>query len=151
MAVLLDLTETPEGLPTINTNFAFNPNRILFLTARFVQDKTSPGMGKDLVYRDPWGQPYVISFDLNDDEMTRDFFYARQKVSQRSGSLGFNRLTNNVDSMGNTDQFQARGRVMIWSSGPDRRADSSKPANIPPNADNICTWSDPLIQESADE
>jgi hypothetical protein len=38
-------------------------------------DTNSPGVGTDLVYRDPWGNPYIITMDLNYDEMCKDAFY----------------------------------------------------------------------------
>jgi hypothetical protein len=34
-----------------------------------------PGVGTDLVYRDPWGNPYIITLDLNYDEKARDACY----------------------------------------------------------------------------
>ena len=39
------------------------------------------GVGNDLVYRDPWGNPYVISMDLNYDEQCQDAFYCLTMVS----------------------------------------------------------------------
>ena len=35
-----------------------------------------------LVYRDPWGNPYIITMDLNYDEQCQDAFYCQQAVSQ---------------------------------------------------------------------
>ena len=42
---------------------------------------TSPGVGPDGVYRDPWGNPYIITIDLNYDDKARDAFYRNPTVS----------------------------------------------------------------------
>jgi hypothetical protein len=147
MAVLLDLGERPDATPTVNSNHVLNPRQIRFLTPKHVADTKLSGVGRDLVYRDPWGQPYVISLELNADGRTRDLFHAQQKVSQLSGSRGFNGLTNEAGG----DQFQAIGRIIIWSSGPDGRADTNKPADVPPNADNIRSWMDARSRPAAKE
>ena len=44
-----------------------NPQRISFLNAKLTGDVTSPGVGTDYVYRDPWGNPYIITLDANYD------------------------------------------------------------------------------------
>ncbi len=48
-----------------------------------VGGKPQPGVDNDLVYRDPWGNPYIISMDLNYDDQTKDAFYGLDKVSLR--------------------------------------------------------------------
>jgi hypothetical protein len=45
---------------------------------------SSPGAGTDLVYRDPWNNPYVISLDRNGDGPTRD---DKTSVSNLAASL----------------------------------------------------------------
>ena len=54
-----------------------------------------PGVGNDLVYRDPWGNPYIISMDLNYDDKCQDSFYCK-RVSSPGGSstAGFFGLTS---------------------------------------------------------
>jgi hypothetical protein len=95
-----------------------------------------PGVGPDLVYRDPWGNPYIISLDMNYDEKCRDALYQKSSVSQEAGASGFTGLFN---STGVSDQFEYRGHVMIWSLGSDRKANAG-PANAGFNKDNILSW-----------
>ena len=62
-------------------------------------DPSQPGPplgGVDVngVYRDPWGNPYIISMDLNYDENCKDAFYSLQSVSQENGQTGWNGLIN---------------------------------------------------------
>ena len=56
------------------------------LNANTVSDTFSPGVGSDGVYRDPWGNPYIITLDLNFDEKARDAFYRAVSVSQDPAS-----------------------------------------------------------------
>ena len=87
IAILMNLTDYPDGSgPTVNANYQKNPQKNIFLNAKMTEDNTLPGVGKDLVYRDPWGTPYVISIDLNFDDQTEDAFYARNLVSQSAPS-----------------------------------------------------------------
>ena len=75
----MNLTNYPNGsAPTANTNYQKNPQKTIFLNAKMSGwDGTGtpqPGVGNDLVYRDPWGNPYIISMDLNYDEQLRTRF-----------------------------------------------------------------------------
>jgi prepilin-type N-terminal cleavage/methylation domain-containing protein len=148
MSVLLDLETFPNsGLPTINKGHVKNPQRNPFLNATMVSDTNSPGIGKDLVYRDPFGDPYIISLDLNYDEKTRDSFYRKQSVSQAASGKpsGFFGLNDSYSPSGgaptgNDDYYEANAPVMVWSAGPDKTIDPGKPATVGANKDNILTW-----------
>ena len=78
-----------------------------------------PGVGNDLVYRDPWGNPYVITMDLNYDEQCQDAFYSLNMVSSSSpgnANSGINGLIN-PDGTGTTIiAITARS----WSGPPGR-------------------------------
>ena len=157
IAILMDLTNYPNGLLTVNTNHQKNPQRNIFLNAKMsgydpaANDPQPPaGVDNAGVYRDPWGSPYVISMDLNYDEQCQDAFYSLQNVSQTaSGSqTGLNGLFNPVAN-GNSDNFLYHGKVMVWSAGPDRKIDQAPPitvhsgpgnANLGVNKDNILNW-----------
>jgi len=82
MAILLDLDKFGNGVATVNTNHLKNPQTIVFFNPRFSGDASSPGVGIDGVYRDPWGNPYIITLDMNYDNKCRDAFYRLQPVSQ---------------------------------------------------------------------
>ena len=83
IAILMNLTNYPNSsVSTINTNYQKNPQKTIFLNAKMsgwdagsVGGKPQPGVDNDLVYRDPWGNPYIISMDLNYDDQTKDAFY----------------------------------------------------------------------------
>ena len=141
IAVLMDRERYMDGTPTINFGHVKNTKQKFYLSAVPMADTVNlPGLGPDLVFRDPWSNPYIISFDLNYDDNCRDSTYCKSKVSKDSGANGFNGLLNPTDVTGATDDFQYRGGVMIWSMGPDRKADTTTAANVPPNRDNILSW-----------
>jgi prepilin-type N-terminal cleavage/methylation domain-containing protein len=149
MAILMDLTNYPSGGWTVNTNHQKNPQRTIFLSAKMSgydpasNDPHPPG-GVDItgVYRDPWGNPYVISMDLNYDELCRDAFYCTNNVSSptapAASNPGLNGLVSPDTTLGNN--FQYHGKVMVWSAGPDGKIDPTVQANQGLNKDNILSW-----------
>jgi hypothetical protein len=140
IAILMNLTKSPDGSPTINVNQRLNPKQIKFLNAKFSGNNTDRGVGNDMVYRDPWGHPYIITMDLSGNGWCRDPFYQNHLVSRENESSGFFGLTNNSDTNGISDAFELHGKVMVWSFGPDGKADVTQPANAAPNQDNILSW-----------
>ena len=154
IAILMNLTNYPDGSGwTINTNYQKNPQKTVFLNAKMSGWDPSqggtpePGVGNDLVYRDPWGNPYVITMDLNYDENCKDSFYCLSKVSNLSGANGnpgINGLINPDTTQ--SDNFQFHGKVMVWSAGPDKKVDSNSAnlssgrANVGANKDNVFSW-----------
>ena len=141
MAVLMDRERYMDGTPTIDAGHLKNTKQKSYLSAVPMADAVNlPGLGPDLVFRDPWGHPYIISLDLNYDENCRDAIYSKSKVSKESGATGFNGLLNPSDPTGASDDFQYRGGVMVWSLGPDGKADTNAPANTSVNKDNILSW-----------
>ncbi|HAO80924.1 MAG TPA: hypothetical protein DCQ92_18545 [Verrucomicrobia subdivision 3 bacterium] len=143
IAVLMDITNYPSGAATINNGHQKNPHQTKFLDAKMSGDITLPGVGPDLVYRDPWGNPYIISMDLSYDEQCEDAFYCLKGVSQISGQSGYNGLVN-PDTGGNTDNFRFHGKVMVWSVGPPISGkpvvDPTKPANSSGNKNHVLSW-----------
>jgi len=139
MAVLLDLEYFPNKTATVNLNHAKNTEKTKFLNARVISDNKSPGIGTDGIYRDPWGSPYVITLDLNNDERARDGFYCFQDVSQSNGQTGVNGLFNSRDPAGNGNYFEINSDVAVWSPGPDKMVDHLR-ADRGANKDNILSW-----------
>ncbi len=148
IAILMNLTNYPNGSgSTINTNYQKNPQKTIFLTAKMsgwdatsVGGKPQPGVGNDLVYRDPWGNPYIISMDLNYDDQTADAFYCLSAVSGPGGANtnpGLNGLVNPDNTLNN---FQYHGKVMVWSAGQDGKIDAGDAANKDENKNNILSW-----------
>jgi prepilin-type N-terminal cleavage/methylation domain-containing protein len=136
IAILMDYTDFPNGSgATINNGHQKNPQKTLFLNAHMSGDPTLPGVGPDLVYRDPWDNPYIITMDLNFDENCWDAFYGLPAVS---GS-GLNGLTQQTDNNGKP-VYAYHGKVMVWSAGPDGKIDPSSLANQGLNKDNVIGW-----------
>ncbi|HOA59758.1 MAG: prepilin-type N-terminal cleavage/methylation domain-containing protein [Verrucomicrobia bacterium] len=106
------------------------------------------GIGPDGVLRDPWGNPFIITLDLNYDNSCRDAFYRTEAVSQdksQSGNpdLGYNGLRRvpAASAGDNTPhRFEAKTSVMVWSFGPDGKINSNAGANLLQNKDNVCSW-----------
>jgi prepilin-type N-terminal cleavage/methylation domain-containing protein len=145
ITILMDLEGFPQGsavVNSVNVNHVKNPQKHKLLEANMVGDITSPGVGADGVYRDPWGNPYVITMDLNYDDKTRDAFYRAVGVSQDpvNAALGLNGLVKIVAN-GQT-YFEVNSVVMVWSAGPDKRVNPAQKANQGENKDNILTWKD---------
>ncbi len=146
IAILMDLENFGNGTPTINRGHVKNPQRTKFLSADIVSDAKLPGVGPDGVYRDPWGNPYMITLDLNYDEKCRDVFFKLKTVSQDFtktpiGSAGLNGLYNSSDANGNGDHFDLPNvKVMVWSAGPDKKIDPGAPATKGLNKDNVLSW-----------
>lgn len=142
ITILMDVDTFPTGTPTANANHGKNPQRTAFLNAKLTGDITSPGIGNDYVYRDPWGNPYIITLDANYDGKTLDAFYGKQGVSQTgpSSAAGINGLINSADTGGNGDHFLVNGPVMVWSYGPDGKIDTGSKANAGLNKDNVTSW-----------
>jgi hypothetical protein len=143
MTILMDHVASPDGTQTNNAGHAKNPQQTPFLQGHQVSDTTSPGIGNDDVYRDPWGDPYIITLDLNSDNRCRDGFYRNAKVAQMNAGnpLGFVGLNNSIDApSGNGDNYEAPVTVMVWSLGRDGQADPNINAITGVNKDNILSW-----------
>lgn len=143
MAVLLDMEHYGNGSPTINVGHVKNPQKNQFLNADLMSDTVSAGVGLDGVYRDPWGNPYIITLDLNYDSKGRDVFYGRSTVSADPLSTanppnGLNGLVPTSVTGGVV--YELGSAVMVWSAGPDKTVDPANPANAGANKDNVLTW-----------
>jgi len=136
IAILMDIETYPfDGSDTENKNHVKNPKKYRYLNAKMVSDRSLAGVGPDLVYRDPWGNPYIITLDLNYDENCRDGFYRRNKVS----GGGINGLVNpNAPS----DKWELRSPIMVWSTGPDGDVNPAAPADQDVNKDNVLSWTE---------
>jgi prepilin-type N-terminal cleavage/methylation domain-containing protein len=160
IAILMDFTNFPNSATfggfTVNTNFQKNPQKTGFLNAKLSNWDPSqtgtpaPGVGSDLVYRDLWGNPFIISMDLNYDGQTEDSFYSLAAVSQQNGSQGYNGLVNPNQSPATPPQvndFQFHGTVMVWSMGPYGPAtpslssfDPTQRSTASVNKNHILSW-----------
>jgi prepilin-type N-terminal cleavage/methylation domain-containing protein len=150
IAILMDLQTYGNGMTTLNNGHVKNPKQVKYLNAKIsgydpLSNNSQPPGGVDNsgVYRDPWGNPYIISMDLSYDDACEDWFYSKHGVSQiGNGNSGYFGLSNPNLSLGPTtlDHFQFHGKVMVWSAGPDRKVDTTLKANQSVNKDNILSW-----------
>lgn len=141
MAILTDSEQFVFGdrvRQTVNQNHQLNPRKEVFFEPARVDDATLPGLGPDGVLRDPWGNPYIISLDLDGDDFTHDSVYSATRVSAGEGGAGINGLIIEDDHEG--FGYHLRGRAMVWSLGPDGSADASVSALSGVNRDNILSW-----------
>lgn len=143
MAVLLDLESYPNGQLTVNKDHVKNPQRNAFLNATQVSDTNSPGIGPDGVYRDPWGTPYIITIDVNNDEKCRDSFYCGATLSADKSDTTGNRGLNGLIKTKLPDGsfvYEASSPIMVWSAGPDKLIDGTVDAKTGVNKDNVVSW-----------
>lgn len=115
-----------------------NPQQTVFLNARMTQELTSSGIGPDGIYRDPWGSPYVISLDLNQDNRVRDGVYSKAQVG--GSAVGLTQIDGAASG-----EVELVGSAMVWSFGPDKKGSVSGkvfPAEgeDQSNKDNVLSW-----------
>ena len=160
ISILRDVETFRTGGNTVNFGHTRNPRKIVFLNAKDTSGNTKPGIGDDLVFRDPWGNPYIITLDLSYDNVCLDTFYRMAHVSEdpanNNGGKGLQFLTRNVPLLGFTNGpavhpgdrhgFAVNSKIAVWSFGPDGRAnfnpsnDPSQKADQGDNKDNILSW-----------
>lgn len=107
MRILLAVEEVGRRPSDASSSSSRNPRRSIYLNAKFVAGTNSAGVGPDFVYRDPWGNPYIITLDLNGNGQCDDCLY------------------------------HVKGRVSVWSFGPDGKASATERTDVGVNADNI--------------
>lgn len=136
MSILFSRTNWLNGTATPNIGFVRNPRKIEFLNAKQNSDAVAAGLGDDGVFRDPWRQPYIITLDLDISGSCRDAFYRLDAVSQLAGTKGYNGMAQAAGA----NTFEARTPAMIWSYGPDEKADNTVKADTGVNSDNVLSW-----------
>ena len=127
-ALIIVLMDNNSG---VNADHKLNPKKIEYFNAKVSNDTNSPGVGVDCQYRDPWGNPFVISLDANQDGFVRDALYSSPSLY----------ATNSLTPLTNTHGlYELRGTVMVWSRGPDGKASFTVPAKSGVNKDNVLSW-----------
>ena len=121
MKILLDIDDADGP----NEGHKRNPKKTVFMNAKPAINN-GPGQGADGVFRDAWGNPYVITIDMNDDNKCHDAYYSKMPQGSAVGLNAAGEVTV---------------PVMVWSPGPDLKADPTVPANEGVNKDNILSWS----------
>jgi prepilin-type N-terminal cleavage/methylation domain-containing protein len=125
MEILLDIDRV--GGP--NEGHRRNPKKLVLLHAKQVTGEL-PGVNTvDWIYRDPFGNPYIVTLDLNDDNKCIDKFYGSIPLGDTVG------LVKNAAM-----QWELNASVMVWSFGPDGKADDRAGAKDGVNKDNLLSW-----------
>ena len=147
IAILMDAVSFRKApvVDTVNKGHVKNTKQIPFLTPKLSSGDAavndfSHGVGVDGEYRDPWGDPYIITIDSDNSGSARDSFYARQNVSQQNNQTGLYGHFNQQNASGNSDEFELKSEVMVWSLGQDKKFLESAKANMGVNKDNILNW-----------
>jgi prepilin-type N-terminal cleavage/methylation domain-containing protein len=134
MCVIMNNTNAAPGIAVRgNPNLfgARNPRKLSSFNPRESRGAGVPGLDIDPdsdgygVFRDPWGNPYIITIDMNDDNRCKDAYYSP------------------------SPQFEISGPVAVWSLGKDGLVEFDPPtSNNPPNPpkqagrnkDNVLSW-----------
>jgi hypothetical protein len=149
VAILMDMETFPNGTQTLNYQHKKNPKQVKYLgdakLSGYDPNSTVPPLGGvDIngIYRDPWGNPYIITMNTSYNEAgTSDLFYSSHLVSQDgAGTSGYYGLSNTNTANPSSDSFLFHGKVMVWSAGPDKNFSSGVKANAGANKDNILSW-----------
>jgi len=99
--------ETNKGAEHI-----YNSQQSVYFSAATAPGTNSPGIGVDDVFRDPWGNPYIITLDLNQDHKCYDA--TLDKMYQ-------------LETPKPTGPLIVPGEVIVWSLGPSKTIDLGKP------------------------
>ena len=123
-------------LSDVNQGHRRNPKKFRYFDPKMVEGQNSHGVGSDGIFRDPWGNPYIITVDFNGNNKCFDFFCGNPVVSgngtDRLGHYGLLR-----EAINEKEQFYLPGTVMVWSKGPDRKADPTINAQKDVYRDNV--------------
>ncbi len=110
-----------------------NPKAQGFLDAKMT-GATSPGVSNaDHVFRDQWGNPYIITVDMDDDGECIDAVYGKMPAK---GLV----LIPQTDKPNKRGLYKLSNPVMVWSMGPDGKADPSAGWDQGVNKDNVLGW-----------
>lgn len=103
-----------------NKGHARNPRRHTTFHAK-PSDGATPGIDADGILRDPWGNPYIITIDMNDDNKCFVPLYSKPIPPS-------------------TTPFPINVPVAIWSFGPDERFSPGQGPKEGNNGDNVISW-----------
>ena len=102
--------------PEVNkvTHHIYNPQQTLFFGAKAAPNTNSPGIGPDDIFRDPWGNPYIITLDLNQDHKCYDATLDRMYQLETPKPAG---------------PLMVPGEAIVWSFGPSKTIKPGQPLN----------------------
>jgi len=124
-----------------NTGHERNPKKNKYIEPKESGDTNDlPGFSTTGRYHDPFGNPYIVSLDLNGDGVCADATYCEKGFSESAGSglvglVKFEKARPDAPPPDiPPDVYVYKGEVMIWSFGPDKLKGSVA------RSDNILSW-----------
>ena len=121
LVAILQSTNLVATNSLVGFSGTFNPRQIRFFDPKRSSGEISPGLDPNGLFRDPWGNPYIVTLDVNDDDLCVDGFYGPFLKPQPG----------------------IKASLIIWSFGPDGRAKSKDDGGTlkgEENKDNILSW-----------
>jgi prepilin-type N-terminal cleavage/methylation domain-containing protein len=128
ISILRDDTNYPEANGT--AAHIYNPQKFIYFSPAQISTGTgSAGIDSNSVYRDPWGNPYFVTLDMNGDGKCYD-----SEWFTLGGTTINNTTTRNTN-------FFVSGDAMVWSLGPYWRTfDPTLSATTAVNKDIVHNW-----------
>ncbi len=104
----------------VNANSELNPQRQVYLNTKVAKGISTGGISEaDMIFRDPWGYPYIVILDLDYDNKVKDPFDARL-------------VRNGARTISDS--------VLVISLGPDGQINFGLDPGQGVNKDNIYSW-----------
>ena len=130
-----------------NPNGARNPKKNTYLSPKELGPEVEAGRAQkggvsdNRIYRDPFGNRFKISMDLNRDGYCYDYYYGSKSAEEglvpHQSRVNWNGHLLN----GRNAPYSAfKGDVMIWTAGPDRVVEGMGQDADNPDIDNIKSW-----------
>jgi prepilin-type N-terminal cleavage/methylation domain-containing protein len=116
IAILRDDNYYPEAILPGGASHIYNPQQTVFFNDKISSTSSTAGIGLDEVWRDPWGSPYIVTLDLGYHNYVMDTNLA---------------LMNGLQYP--TKCLTVPGEAVVWSLGPTRSIDLTKPLTDPAN------------------
>jgi len=99
ISILRDDPIFPES--SNNLSHIYNPKQTAYFTAKVAGASNAPGIFTNDVFNDPWGNPYIVTLDLNYDGKT------------------FDATLNKMYQVDHPGQYLIiNGEAIVWSLGP---------------------------------
>jgi len=108
------------GGQAVNFNHDLNPQKQVYLNAKVARGISPSGISEaDMIFRDPWGYPYIVILDLDYDNRVKDPFDGRI-------------VPNGARTISEV--------ALVISLGEDGKIDFSADPGVGVNKDNIYSW-----------
>ena len=140
-----DSTIPATSTLTVNGNFSRNPKKNKYLDVPSGDNIGDPGLDPIYNFNDPWRQQYIITMDMDGDGDCSDKYYRKDAFySSVSGpgtvEIGLRQTQWESPNGVAVPEYVLKGSVMVYSKGPDQKANDTVSALEGVNEDNILDW-----------